>query len=80
MKELKDQIKEFKSLMSESWDKGMEGEDKMIDKFYNSEFTISFEDNVTNKTAKIKLFICPEVWELFEDLCNDLEENLEDYE
>jgi hypothetical protein len=55
-------------------------DEEMIDKFYTSKFTITFEDKTRDDTAKVKFDMSPEVWELFEQLVKTVKDNVEDYE
>ncbi len=81
---LKEQIKVMKNFMNATIDNffDAQGEDKedIVDDFYNSYFTFSFFDKHTKQTKIIKIFICPETWEMAENLLNNLEEVLDDYE
>lgn len=78
---LKEQIKVMKKFMNTSVDAffDAQGED-IVDDFYNSYFTFSFCDKHTKQTKTVKIFICPETWEIAENLLKDLEEVLDDYE
>lgn len=81
---LKEQIKVMKDFMNSSIDtffdaKG-EDEEDIVDDFYNSYFTFSFCDKHTKQTKTVKIFICPETWEMAENFLKDLEEVLDDYE
>lgn len=81
---LKEQIKVMKNFMSTAIDTffNAQGEDKedIVDDFYNSYFTFSFCDKHTKQTKTVKIFICPETWEMAENLLSNLEEVLDDYE
>ena len=82
MDKVKRQIENFKKAMEEAIDKGFaEKEEERDERFFESEFILTFCDKTTGKSHKINLFICPETWELFQNLTsNDLPELLEDYE
>ena len=81
---LKEQIKVMKNFMNTVIDTffnahGKDGED-IIDDFYKSYFTFSFYDKRTKQTKTIKIFICPETWEMAENFLKDLDEVIDDYD
>lgn len=80
MNELK-QIEEFKKAMDTAINDFFDNnnDDDIVDNFYNSSFEIVFNDRQTKTVHKIKLFICPEIWETMEELVKDLPETIEDY-
>lgn len=81
---LKKQIEVMKIFMNAAidifFDAQGENEEDIVDDFYNSYFTFSFCDKHTKQTKTVKIFICPETWEMAENFLKDLEEVLDDYE
>ena len=78
---LKKQIEAMKNFMNISidtfFDAQAEDKEEIVDDFYNSYFTFSFCDKHTKQTKTVKIFICPETWEMAENFLKDLDEVLD---
>ena len=79
VKEIVEKCKELKKAMSDAMDRTAKDSDEW-DNIYKCSFILSFRDGKTGKEFNINLFTCPETWALFEDLCKEIPEMLEDYE
>jgi hypothetical protein len=76
--EILKQVEELKTAMTNALD--IRGDvDKMF-KLEESEFIFSFKDATTGKTYNITVFPCPEVWELMEEIAEDIPRIIEDYD
>lgn len=73
------QAEELKKAMSNAMDQFCIGEEEKTELFYNSSFEIRYNDKLTGKTHKINLFICPEFWDLMENLVKAIPDCIEDY-
>ena len=62
------QLKQFKDTMDLAYDKFYSNDEDLIDKFYRSTFTITFNDKTSNNSAEIKFEMNPETWGLFKNL------------
>ena len=80
MDKIKKQATEFKKLMDSSFDLFSADDDEMIDKFYESEFTVTYTDKTSNTTAKMEFGINPDIWYMFESFVKNVIENADDYE
>lgn len=54
--------------MNLAYDKFHSNDEDLIDKFYRSTFTITFDDKTSNNSAEIKFEMTPDTWNLFESL------------
>ena len=78
--DFKMQIDNFKKAMDEAYKNFDAENDDMIDKFYTSVFSVTFTDKTTNTTSTIDFSMGPEVWGLFENLIDTVQDNIDDYE
>ena len=62
------QLENFRDTMNLAYDKFQSNDEDLIDKFYRSTFTITFNDKTSNNSAEIKFEMNPETWGLFKNL------------
>jgi hypothetical protein len=70
-------VKTFKKAMESAMELFQQN-DEYDDKFYRSSFTLAYNCKITGKTTTVELPICPEIWDLIENLIEKTPEALED--
>lgn len=77
-----DKVETLKTAMNTAYNTFFETEDdNFIDKFYQSDFSITFDNKTDGRKYTINLPCCPEVWDIMPkiiDMINE-SEDLKDY-